>query len=74
MNWLKTKMGSQGWDLTDDDIKKPNVLFLGSIQYATQELEDFEEYFAVKVQYAMQLGCGMGHRICYRTIDQYLIK
>ncbi|KAF9992357.1 hypothetical protein BGZ80_011195 [Entomortierella chlamydospora] len=45
MNWLKTKMGSHGWDLNDDDIKKPNVLFLGPIQYATQELEDFEEYF-----------------------------
>ncbi|KAG0366464.1 glyoxylate/hydroxypyruvate reductase [Gamsiella multidivaricata] len=48
MNWLKAKMGSHGWDLTDDDIKKPNVLFLGPIQYATQELEDFEEYFTVK--------------------------
>ncbi|KAI1316027.1 hypothetical protein EDD11_010491 [Mortierella claussenii] len=48
MNWLKTKMGSHGWDLTDEDIKKPNVLFLGPILYATQELEDFEEYFTVK--------------------------
>ncbi|KAG0296572.1 hypothetical protein BGZ98_000925, partial [Dissophora globulifera] len=48
MNWLKTKMGSHGWDLTDDDIKKPNVLFLGPILGATQELEDFEEYFTIK--------------------------
>lgn len=49
MNWLKTKMGSHGWDITDDDVKKPNVLFLGPIIAATQELEDFEEYFTVKV-------------------------
>ncbi|KAF9080769.1 hypothetical protein BGX29_002768 [Mortierella sp. GBA35] len=49
MNWLKTKMGSHGWDITDDDIKKPNVLFLGPIDYARQELEDFQEYFTVKV-------------------------
>ncbi|KAF9198736.1 hypothetical protein BGZ49_000344, partial [Haplosporangium sp. Z 27] len=48
MNWLKTKMGSHGWDLTDDDVKKPNILFLGPIKFATQELEDFEEYFTVK--------------------------
>ncbi|KAF9576989.1 hypothetical protein EC968_000116 [Mortierella alpina] len=48
MNWLKTKMGSHGWDLTDDDIKKPNVLFVLPITYAKQELEDFEEYFTVK--------------------------
>ncbi|KAF9433773.1 hypothetical protein BGZ76_008998 [Entomortierella beljakovae] len=48
MNWLKTKMGSQGWDINDDDIKKPNILFLGHINHATQELEDFEEYFTVK--------------------------
>ncbi|KAF9361874.1 hypothetical protein BGX34_006859 [Mortierella sp. NVP85] len=48
MNWLKTKMGSHGWDVTDDDVKKPNVLFLGPIIAATQELEDFEEYFTVK--------------------------
>ncbi|KAF9896561.1 hypothetical protein BX616_007205, partial [Lobosporangium transversale] len=49
MNWLKSKMGSHGWDLTEDDIKKPNILFLGPIEYAKQELEDFEEYFTVKI-------------------------
>jgi hypothetical protein len=49
MNWLKTKMGSHGWDITDDDIKKPNVLFLVPVKFARQELEDFEEYFTVKV-------------------------
>lgn len=49
MNWLKTKMGSHGWDINDDDIKKPNVLFLTPIKFARQELEDFEEYFTVKV-------------------------
>ncbi|KAG0344096.1 hypothetical protein BG004_004744 [Podila humilis] len=48
MNWLKTKMGSQGWDITDDDVKKPSVLFLGPILYAHQEMEDFAEYFTVK--------------------------
>ncbi|KAG0223975.1 hypothetical protein BGX31_008250 [Mortierella sp. GBA43] len=48
MNWLKTKMGNHGWDITDEDVKKPNVLFLGPITAATQELEDFEEYFTVK--------------------------
>ncbi|KAF9963440.1 hypothetical protein BGZ65_003397 [Modicella reniformis] len=48
MNWLKTKMGSHGWDVSDDDVKKPNVLFLGPIIAATQELEDFEEYFTIK--------------------------
>lgn len=42
-------MGSHGWDVTDDDVKKPNVLFIGPIDAATQELEDFEEYFTVKV-------------------------
>ncbi|KAG0278905.1 hypothetical protein BGZ96_002196 [Linnemannia gamsii] len=49
MNWLKTKMGSHGWDINDGDIKKPNVLFLVPIKFARQELEDFEEYFTVKV-------------------------
>ncbi|KAF9542056.1 hypothetical protein EC957_002349 [Mortierella hygrophila] len=49
MNWLKTKMGSQGWDMNDDDIKKPNVLFLAPIKFARQEFEDFEEYFTVKI-------------------------
>ncbi|KAG9069940.1 hypothetical protein KI688_009265 [Linnemannia hyalina] len=49
MNWLKTKMGSHGWDMNDDDIKKPNVLFLVPIKFALQELEDFEEYFTVKI-------------------------
>lgn len=49
MNWLKTKMGSHGWDINDDDIKKPNVLFLVPVKFARQELEDFEEYFTVKV-------------------------
>ncbi|KAG0251485.1 hypothetical protein BG011_007582 [Mortierella polycephala] len=49
MDWLKTKMGSHGWDLTDEDIKKPNVLFIMPIQYALQDMEDFEEYFTVKV-------------------------
>ncbi|KAK5822502.1 D-isomer specific 2-hydroxyacid dehydrogenase [Linnemannia elongata] len=49
MNWLKTKMGSHGWDINDDDIKKPNVLFLTPIKFARQELEDFEEYFTVKI-------------------------
>ncbi|KAG0040303.1 hypothetical protein BGZ82_003857 [Podila clonocystis] len=48
MNWLKTKMGSHGWDITDDDVKKPNVLFLRPIKYAHQEMEDFAEYFTVK--------------------------
>ncbi|KAG0199536.1 hypothetical protein BGX28_007232 [Mortierella sp. GBA30] len=47
MNWLKTKMGSHGWDLTDEDIKKPNVIFIAPVSYAHQELEDFEEYFTV---------------------------
>lgn len=49
MNWLKTKMGSHGWDITDDDVKKPNVLFLKPVEYAHQEMEDFAEYFTVKV-------------------------
>ncbi|KAF9579750.1 hypothetical protein BGW38_003867 [Lunasporangiospora selenospora] len=48
MNWLKSKMGSHGWDLNDEDIKKPNVLFLHPINYAVQEMEDFQEYFTVK--------------------------
>ncbi|KAF9926271.1 hypothetical protein FBU30_004131 [Linnemannia zychae] len=48
MNWIKTKMSSQGWDINDDDIKKPNVLALGPIEYAHQEFENFEEYFVVK--------------------------
>jgi len=42
-------MGSQGWDITDDDVKKPSVLFLGPMKYAHQEMEDFQEYFVVKV-------------------------
>ncbi|KAG0278209.1 hypothetical protein BGZ95_004487 [Linnemannia exigua] len=49
MNWLKTKMGSHGWDINDGDIKKPNVLFVVPIKFARQELEDFEEYFTVKI-------------------------
>ncbi|KAF9373607.1 hypothetical protein CPB97_000430 [Podila verticillata] len=49
MNWLKTKMGSHGWDITDDDVKKPNVLFLRPVRYAHQEMEDFAEYFTVKI-------------------------
>ncbi|GJJ70511.1 glyoxylate reductase [Entomortierella parvispora] len=48
MNWIKSKMGSQGWDITDDDVKKPSVLFLGPMRYAHQEMEDFQEYFVVK--------------------------
>ena len=48
MNWLKSKMGSHGWDINDGDIKKPDVLFLSAIRFAKQELEDFEEYFTVK--------------------------
>ncbi|KAF9408038.1 hypothetical protein BGZ94_002467 [Podila epigama] len=48
MNWLKTKMGSHGWDITDDDVKKPNVLFLAPVKFAHQEMEDFSEYFTVK--------------------------
>lgn len=42
-------MGSHGWDITDDDVKKPNVLFLSPVEYAHQEMEDFAEYFTVKV-------------------------
>ncbi|KAG0055909.1 hypothetical protein BGZ83_007032 [Gryganskiella cystojenkinii] len=48
MNWIKTKMGAHGWDITDDDVKKPSVLFLGPMEYAHQEMEDFQEYFVVK--------------------------
>jgi glyoxylate reductase len=49
MNWIKSKMGSQGWDITDDDVKKPSVLFLAPMKFAHQEMEDFQEYFVVKV-------------------------
>lgn len=55
MNWLKTKMGSHGWDITDDDVKKPNVLFLKPIKFAHQEMEDFAEYFTVKVHIRQEL-------------------
>ncbi|KAG0225589.1 hypothetical protein BGW42_004226 [Actinomortierella wolfii] len=45
MDWIKKQAG---WDITEDDVKKPDVLFLAPIDYGVQDLEDFQEYFTPK--------------------------
>ncbi|KAF9969474.1 hypothetical protein BGZ73_008153, partial [Actinomortierella ambigua] len=44
MDWIK----KAGWDIKDEDVKKPNVLFVAPIKYGVQDLEDFQEYFTPK--------------------------